>query len=198
MACLQGMLHLAAQSDAKAIFRIGIFDGSSREFATGMPNEPVVYRVGQNTSTKNWYAKQPVLEGVATAAQDNTAPRSIVFSLGNNLNAAYRLHVALLIENPCVPVLRISINGAGDHVGPSDPIYSHADVEFQFQGSYLHPGENTITLQPISEEDNLVPNASLIYDAIELYPASKIPYVEPSAQLYIIRNRRTGWAKLSM
>ena len=37
-----------------------------------------------------------------------------------------------------------------------------------FPGSLLHQGANTITLQAILEEEKLVPDAGLTYDAVEL------------------------------
>jgi len=170
---------------AKTVFRIGTFDRSSAEFAGGASKHPVNFIVGESSPAKDWYAAQPaelVSEAGAHAANDGAAPRTIKFSIGNTPAAAYRMHVSLLIEGASVPALRVDINGKhgmfylqprldsnmGDMIDSFNPAYSHADVVFDFPGSYLHSGTNTIDLQAIEEADQVVPNAGLMYDAIEL------------------------------
>ena len=120
--------------------------------------------------------------GKPQEASIEIAPRAISFSLAGPPAAAYQLHIALLIEDPSVPVLKVGINGkngvfylhpkldysGGDLVDVFDPAYSAADVVFDFPGSYLQAGANTITLQAIEEADEAVPDAGLHYDAIEL------------------------------
>ncbi|MGH9587063.1 MAG: glycoside hydrolase family 38 C-terminal domain-containing protein, partial [Acidobacteriaceae bacterium] len=54
----------------------------------------------------------------------------------------------------------------GDQWDSFDPAYSHADVTFQFQGSYFQKGENVITLQPVADEQ--VAGGTLTYDALAL------------------------------
>ena len=62
----------------------------------------------------------------------------------------------------------------GDQTDSFNAAYSHADVVFDFPGSYLHAGTNTITLQAIEKVPQSLPNATLppdaalTYDAIEL------------------------------
>jgi hypothetical protein len=167
------------------VWRIGTFDRSSNEFAGGSPEKPVRFVIGQSDPSKNWFAVQPVRITSATE-EKNTAngssPWAIKFSLPEKPAATYTLHVALLVESASVPTLHVSINGSrgkfylypdldfenGDQNSSFDAVYSHADVEFAFPGSYLHQGLNTITLQAVEEAEQYVPDAGLNYDAIEL------------------------------
>ncbi|MGB6742546.1 MAG: glycosyl hydrolase-related protein, partial [Terracidiphilus sp.] len=125
-----------------------------------------------------------VLAGAGNAAVPDlaSAPRAIAFSLNGPPVASYRLHIAVLIESPCVPALNITINGGsgmfylhpaldlsnGDQGDSFNPAYSAADVEVSFPGGYLRNGDNTITLQPVEDAAQAVPGAGLTYDAIEL------------------------------
>jgi len=173
------------QSDhTSVILRIGSFDHSSAEFAGGTPKKPVNFLAGQSTPAKDWYATQSA-ESISIATIHNTngatAPRSIQFQIANAPEAAYRLHVSLLlIESSGVPALRVSINGKlgtfylqpkpdysiGDE--PDADIESDATVSFRFPGSYLRQGTNTITLQMIDETAKYASHISLRYDGIEL------------------------------
>ncbi len=166
----------------KTVFRIGTFDRSSAEFAGGAPKQSVDFIVGQNNPAKDWYAAQPAILRSSLGqhtTNDAAALRTITFSLVHAPAAAYQLHVAVLIETASVPALWVSINGKhgmfylqpklesnmGDSVYPAYPL---ADVEFDFPGSYLQQGANTITLQAIEGTDKAVPDTGLAYDAIEL------------------------------
>lgn len=181
----------AESNPPEAVFRIGTFDRSSTEFSGATPKGPVNFIVGKSNPSKDWYATQPV-ELTSSARQHGTknalAPRAITFTLNHAPAAAYRMHVALLIEYASVPALRIDINGKhgkfylrprldyhdGDQRDLFNPTYSHADVVFDFPGSYLHSGTNTVTLQAVEEANKalpdaeLPPDAALTYDAIEL------------------------------
>ncbi|HET9086337.1 MAG TPA: polysaccharide lyase family protein [Acidobacteriaceae bacterium] len=170
----------------RTVFRIGTFDRSSAEFSGKAPKQVVKYVVGQSNPARDWYASQPAelsTPGAEPPSKNaSSAARTIAFSLEQAPAAAYRLHVSLLIEGASVPTLRIGINGKagtfypqpkldssmGDMVNSFDAAYSHADVSFDFPGSYLHSGTNTITLQAREEADREVPDAGLTYDAIEL------------------------------
>ncbi|MDR5728133.1 MAG: polysaccharide lyase family protein, partial [Terriglobia bacterium] len=182
---------IAQTDNSNAVFTIGKFDHSSVEFAGGTPHTPVDFVVGKSTPAKDWHAQQLVTTISASTEQNApppTAPWTIHFSLDHAPAAAYRLHIALLIENPSVPALRIVINGkqgtfylqpkldysGGDQVDAFNASTSHADVVFDLPGNYLHSGSNTITLEAVEKADkalpdaSLVPNAGLTYDAIEL------------------------------
>ena len=163
------------------VFQIGVFDRSSAGFNRGAPNQPVNFIIGQSDPAKDWYAAQPavVLHSNASARAANIpkAPRTITFSLARSPALAYRLRISLLIESRSVPNLCIGINGKQgrfylhpeiDFANGQSPASSHADVAFNFPGSYLHLGTNKIELQVIEDADKVVPNASLTYDAIEL------------------------------
>jgi hypothetical protein len=189
----------AQAASPTAVFTIGEFNRSSVDLAGGSPDKPVNFIVGTSTASKDWYATQRVetasTPAEATASQaaaptvsPQAAPWTIRFSLANTPVPSYRFHVALLIEGSSVPALRVVINGKsgtfylqpnldyhnGDQTNSFDAAYSHADVEFDFPGAYLHRGANTITLQAVEKVPPSLPNtalpadASFTYDAIEL------------------------------
>jgi alpha-mannosidase len=162
------------------VWQIGTFDRSSAEFAGGSPERAVRFVVGQSDPAKDWYADAPALFGGHKT--DSAAPRAITFSLQGKPAQAYRLHVALLIEQSSQPALRVSVNGhdgmfylhpkldysMGDTVAAFFPAYSHADVEAEIPGESLRAGDNTITLQAVATADKGVPDAGFAYDAVEL------------------------------
>ena len=175
----------AEHNQESTVFRIGLFDRSSGEFASGSPTAKVNFIVSQSNPAKDWFGEQPAVLGKTTKSQEAdaaAAPRAITFSLNNSPAVAYRLHIAVLIEAASVPALRVGINGktgmfylhpkldysGGDLQDSFNPAYSSADVEFNFPGNYLHTGANTITLQPVEEAEEAVPDAGINYDAIEL------------------------------
>ena len=187
LACLgeEQTLRAAAQEpNAALVFRIGAFDRSSIEFASGNPKAPVKFLVGQSDPSKDWYQTQPaVLSSAlgANAVDMAAAPRTIVFSIPSE-TASYKLHLSFLIESASVPVLRVDVNGKhglfylhpeleysnGDQGDSFYPAYSHADLEFWIPAGLLRQGENSIALQAVEEADQQVPDAGLTYDAIEL------------------------------
>ena len=167
------------------VFRIGTFDRSSFEFASGAPTQPVNFIVGQSDPAKEWYANQPAVLSSAsgqTTTDAATAPRTVRFSLDSAPKGAYQLRVSVLIETASVPALGVDINGKhgllylhprldysnGDQGDSFYPAFSHAETAFQFPAAYLKQGENTITFQAVEQADQAVPDASLTYDAVEL------------------------------
>ncbi len=179
----------AKPPENQTVFQIGDFNRSSGEFASGSPAAKVDFIVSQSNPAKDWFSSQPaVLASAKNAPESNipSEPRAITFSLAHTPAAAYQFHVALLIESAAVPALKVQINGktgifylhpkldynGGDQQDSFNPAYSSADVEFTFPGSYLHTGSNTITLQPVGDAAEIVPDASIHYDAIELATAS--------------------------
>jgi hypothetical protein len=170
-----------AQSGIQTIWRIGVFDGSSGEFADGEPHQAVNFAVGQDNPRTGWYAFAPV-DWAGKLAVPAAAPRNIVFSIQGRPEHAYRLKISLLIEHSSVPSLRVGINGRlgtfylhpkldynmGDMVAAFFPAYSRGEVEVDFPGSWLKTGENSISLQAVSASDKGVPDAGFNYDAIEL------------------------------
>jgi hypothetical protein len=102
-------LPSAAQTGS-TVWRIGIFDRSSAEFAENAPQQPVTFVIDKDHPEKNWPGYAPAL--FTTGKPDRAAtPRTIQFSLPAKPTAAYRLRVSLLIEHSRVPALRASING---------------------------------------------------------------------------------------
>ncbi|MEM0149855.1 MAG: polysaccharide lyase family protein [Candidatus Micrarchaeaceae archaeon] len=175
----------AQDTHARTVFQIGTFDRSSAEFVGGSPKRPINFIVGKSNPAKDWYATQPaelVSAAGAHIANNTTVPWAITFFVPRPPAMIYRLRVSLLIESASVPALRITINGKhgtfylhpkldysnGDQGDSFNPVYSHDDVVFDFPGDYLRQGSNTITLQPIEEDDQAVPDAGLTYDAIKL------------------------------
>lgn len=167
------------------VFRLGTFDRSSAEFLQAPSTTPVTFTVGKSDLAKDWPATQAA--DFVSAAETETkkaaaGPRTITFSLDQAAAAAYRLRLSFLIESPSVPAIKVGINGKqgifylhprldyamGNLMSSFYPAYSSADVSFQFPGSMLHSGENTITLQPIEQTEKIIPDASLTYDAVEL------------------------------
>jgi alpha-mannosidase len=181
-------LTSVAESAVQTVWRVGVFDGSSGEFADGEPHQAVNFTVGKDQPRTNWYAFAPVaLAG--KAADRATAPRAIVFSITGQPENAYRVKISLLIEHSSVPVLRLGINGRaggfylhprldykmGDMVAAFYPAYSRTEVEVDFPGSWLKTGENSISLQAVSASDKGVPDAGFNYDAIELQRIDALP-----------------------
>lgn len=190
---LLGLLAAAQDTDSDVVFRLGKFDRSSNEFAgalefaplissaTSMPDHQAHIMASRNTPTTEWYASQPVqLAGEAEANnKSNASPsRTIEFNIEGPPAKSYRLHVALLVESPGVPSLRVTVNDKhgmfylhpvldteiGDQNDPAD--YSHADVFFSLPGSFVHKGSNTMSFQAVEEAP--LPAVTLNYDAIEL------------------------------
>jgi alpha-mannosidase len=174
----------AQNDDGHKVFQIGVFDGSSADFAQGQPNGAVRYVVGQSVAATDWYALQPAVlsKQEANPPQGTSSPRTIEFQLQDTPSPAYKLKVALLFEDPSVPALRVTINDKtgmyypepqldsrlGDVAGAHDTVYSNADISFAFPGNFLHQGLNTITLQAVEEANEAVPNSGFTYDAVEL------------------------------
>lgn len=202
----------AQQSDV--VWRIGAFDGSSAEFAGGAASQPVVYVIGRDEPGKSWYSFAPALfpSGKATAAN---APRSIQFEIKENSSDPFRLRVSLLIENPSVPALQITINGRsglfylhpkldynmGDTIAAFFPAYSHASVEFEIPRGLIRLGPNTIALQAIATASEGVPDAGFNYDAIELdRMQTKSPEIAAQAEPTIFYERRgeTLWEQIAV
>jgi hypothetical protein len=187
MVLAASVLHAAdsPQGTKSTVFQIGTFDRSSAEFASGSPKQNVNFIVTQSDPAKDWFGAQPAVLGSKQEPQETpipSAPRAITFSLQGPPANNYRLHIALLIESPSVPAIKVEINGKtgmfylhprldynnGDQWDSFSPAYSSADVEFDFPGSYLHQGSNRIALQMVEEAEEEVPEAGVNYDAIEL------------------------------
>lgn len=167
----------------KMVFRIGEFNRSSAEFASGDKQQKVNF-VSKGDPRKDWFGAHRATVGLSSKQQATSltsAPRSIRFSLEGAAAENYRLHVALRIESASVPTLKVGINGKegifylhpvldynnGDQYDSVDLAYTSADVELTFPGSYLSAGTNAITLQPVEETDGATPDAGITFDAIE-------------------------------
>ncbi|MGC9225506.1 MAG: polysaccharide lyase family protein, partial [Terracidiphilus sp.] len=177
-----------AQSTGKTIWRVGVFDGSSGEFADGEPHQAVNFVVDRDQPGKNWFAYAPVM-WPGKPAGPAAAPRSIAFSITGRPERAYRLRVSILIDHSSVPALRVGINGRtgifylhprldyamGDMVAAFYPAYSRAEVDVDFPGAWLKTGENSISLQAVATAAKGVPDAGFNYDAVELDRLEGLP-----------------------
>jgi alpha-mannosidase len=177
----------AAPAD-KTVWKVGVFDGSSGEFASGVPHGAVHFVVGQDQPRTAWYAFAPAA-WAGKPPDPTSAPRAIDFSIAGRPERAYRLKASLLIEHSSVPVLRVTINGRfgtfylhpsldynmGDMVAAFYPAYARAEVEVDFPGLWLKAGLNSITFQAVSADDKVIPDAGFEYDAIELQQADPVP-----------------------
>ncbi|HLY40756.1 MAG TPA: polysaccharide lyase family protein [Terracidiphilus sp.] len=187
-----------AQSAERTVWRIGVFDGSSGEFADGVPHQAVNFVIGKDQPRASWFGYAPVAFPSKVVDQA-AAPRDVSFSIPSEPGRAYRLRVSLLIEQSSVPALRVGINGRaglfylhpkldynmGDTVAAFYPAYARAEVEADFPGSWLKKGENTISFQAAAVSDKGVPDAGFEYDAIELLNADAMgpevtAHVEPT------------------
>lgn len=183
-ATLYGIQSARQAPDEGCVFRIGLFDGSSAEFAHNQPDGAVRYVIGHGVAAKDWYAFQPAVpaSGQATLKDNAASPRAIEFQLNGMPSPTYQLKVSLLFEQTSVPSLRVAINDKsgiyypepkldyrmGDTIAAHDPVYSSADIVVNFLGSFLHQGLNTITLEAVEESAEPILGAGFTYDAVEL------------------------------
>jgi alpha-mannosidase len=185
-----------AQSTPKAIWRIGVFDGSSGEFADAEPQKPVRFVIDQDQPGKSWYAFAPA-SFAGKPADPTTAPREIAFAIAGQPGKAYRLRTSVLIEHSSVPALRVTINGRtglfylhprldynmGDMVAAFYPAYSQGEVVVDFPGSWLKTGKNSVSLQAIDTSEKGIPDAGFNYDAVELQPIDALsPEINAQAE----------------
>ena len=191
-------------ASAQNVWRMGVFNGSSGEFG-GSDAQPIVYTIGKSEASRDWpgYEQALLPEAKPDAA---TAARTIRFTIERPARA-WRLRVSVLIEQPSVPVLRVTVNGRsgnfylhpklnsamGDMVAAFDPVYSQAEVEIELPGNALHQGENSIQLQALGESRTDLQSAGFTYDAVALdrlpaYDARLTGKLEPT----IFYERRDG------
>jgi hypothetical protein len=196
-------LPLLALAQAPPLWRIGRFDGSSAEFNQEQPQTTAVYDAGRSQPGKDWYAFSPSAFAGKTSTEE-TAPRTIAFSLAGKPQVGYRLTISVIIEHSSVPDLAVTINGRkgrfvlhpklddsmGDTMDAFFPAYSRAEVLCDISGSWLHEGRNEIALQPVSASDQGVPDAGLNYDAIQLEPLAQLPAVTAHAEPTIFYQMR--------
>ena len=187
LALMTSLAPLAEPAD-KTVWTVGVFDGSSGEFAGGEPHGAFNFVAGQDQPRTAWYAFAPVAWS-GKPAYPTSAPRSIDFSIAGRPEPAYRLKVSLLIEHSSVPALRVGINGGlgmfclhprldynmGDMVAAFYSAYARPEVEVDFPGSQLKTGTNSVSFQAVPAGDKGVPDAEFEYDAIELHQADPVP-----------------------
>jgi alpha-mannosidase len=171
------------------VFHLGRFDSSSQEFHSGQPDHGVRVAADDPAAVHDWYAFQPEQPTAGDAARPVAAEaRTIAFQIAGAPAASYTINIALLIEHPGVPLLRVAVNG---HTGSfflnpklveteNDeavffPSFSRAELSFDLPGSFLHPGENEISFAAVSEtNDSKAPETGFHYDAISMEVAGQM------------------------
>ena len=186
--CLTSMY--ASDATWQTLWTIGTFNKSSGEFHDGpAPEGAPPYVIAKSQPAEDWYAFQP---GTGNGSFGHRAhPVSIQFDLPEKPAGAYQMKIALLVEHPGISALQVEINGhsgrfyqhpkldytAGDIQGCFFPEYSDDTITFEFPGSFLHQGENKITLTAIDEaqpgdqtsiEGTPAGDSGVTYDALEL------------------------------
>ena len=179
-----------ASAQGSEVFHLGQFDSSSQEFHSGQPDHAVRISANDPAAVHNWYAfqpEQPAADNVTRSIAEEA--RTIAFQITGAPAADYTIHIALLIEHPSVPLLRVTVNG---HTGSffltpklveteNDeavffPSFSRAELSFDLPGSYLHAGENEISFTATPEtSDPQAPDAGFHYDAISMEVAADRP-----------------------
>lgn len=96
LALMTPLVSLAEPAD-KTVWRVGGFDRSSGEFASGEPHVAVHF-----VARTAWYLFAPVASA-GKPADPTSAPRAIEFSITGRPEPAYRLKASLLIEHSSVP-----------------------------------------------------------------------------------------------
>lgn len=182
------LLLLPAPASGQSVWKIGTFDQSSGELAPGADlQRPFV--AGQSVAARDWPAFQP---GSGNGgAGDKPHPRTITFTLPSVPQGSYDLKIALLVEHPRISALQIDVNGhtgrfyqhpilnykMGDVTGAFFPEYSSDTIDARFPASYLHQGENQITLTAVDEaspgdapslDGTPAGDSGVVYDALEL------------------------------
>jgi Polysaccharide lyase family 4, domain III len=196
LALMTSLAPLAEPAD-KTVWRVGVFDGSSGEFAGGEPHGAVHIVAGQDQPRTAWYAFAPVA-WAGKPAYPTSAPRSIDFAIAGRAEPAYRLKVSLLIEHSSVPALRVAINGRlgmfylhprldynmGDMVAAFYPTYTRAEDAVDFPGSWLKTGTSSISFQAVPAGDRAfrMPGSNMTPSNCR----KRIPFQPPSAHM---RNR---------
>jgi hypothetical protein len=91
-----------AGSADQTVRRVGVFNGSSGEFASGEPHAVVHFVAGQDQPRTAWFAFAPIA-WAGKPADPRSAPRAIDFSIAGRPEPGYRLRVSLLIQHSSVP-----------------------------------------------------------------------------------------------
>src|SRR6185437_13470124 len=167
-----------AADKASEVFHLGQFDSSSQEFHSDLPDHAVRVSANDPAAVRKWYAFQPEQPADNATRPVAADPRTIAFQIAGAPAAGYKLHIALLIEHPGVPVLRVAVNG---HSGSfflhpklveteNDeavffPSFSRAELSIDIPGRYLHPGDNEISFAAVPEtNDPQAPEVGFHYD----------------------------------
>jgi len=179
-----------AQDAWQPVWTIGVFDQSSAEFDPGNALTPAApYIVGKSVPAKNWFAFQP-----GTGNGDfghKPHPVSIQFDLAGEPSGVYRMKIALLVEQPRISALDVSINGhtgrfyqhpilnykMGDIRNAFYPEYSADTITFELPARFFLQGANQMVLTAVDEpspgdqpmqEETPVGVSGVVYDALEL------------------------------
>lgn len=188
------------------IWQIGAFDQSSHEFNHRAPVwEPAynpVFTVGKSTE-QDWPAHQPGSENKGAGLRSH--PYTILFNLPSVPKGAYHLTVAVLLYNPRIPHLQVSINGRSGlfyfhpqlNYYPGDPAfwapnYAMDKVQITLPLRALRMGENKLVLTALDNTQDGPGDSGLAYDALRLTndPAQKLsskPILSAQPSVYYVQ-----------
>lgn len=160
------------------VWQIGKFDQSSHEFNGKARGANVVFTVGTSTA-KDWPGRQPGSENPGTGL--HPYPYAIQFNLPSRPKGVYRLTISVLLRNPRVPHLQVSINGVSGNYyfhpelsyypgdgGVDSPIYATDEITAILPTSALRAGENKLVLTALDNPTDGPGDSWLVYDALRL------------------------------
>jgi hypothetical protein len=175
---------VSVSAQERTVFKIGVFDNSSEEFAPAA-SSPVVYVVATGEPQKWVGTQQAVVPGRAGAGD---AARKIQFELQSAPQGLYRLRLGLILKTARAPVVQVDVNGhrgwfhqpvetyrEGNSEGAILPQYSIGELNIDVPTTFLRAGQNEIALTAVTDElSTAMPGgettdfAVLTYDALEL------------------------------
>ncbi len=200
---------LPAGAAERALWTIGIENGSSREFGRQVnfadPRDEVVFRVGVSRDPADWPASHPGSSNAGAGARPHTY--TIVFNLEDRPAAGYALVAGFIFKRPRFPSLVVDVNGhkgrfyfqprltlyIGDDDGNYLPNYAAQKLEVPFPGGWLKPGENRLALTCLDDDSaaDRPGNSAVSYDFLRLEPGpAPAPRLEARLEPTIFYPRR--------
>ena len=192
---VSGLALLAAVAPVRAqetLWRIGVFDHASAEFAGRATEQPVVVDAGAKDATRQWPASQAGSLNAHSGPQSHA--RTIRFRLAAPASGAYVLDLAILAGNPRLPRLELELNGARGtayldrHLsyhaeGRADsPICAEARERIPIPASALRQGDNELRITAVDDAADPNGDSQINWDALALLRTGPAP-AEPELTL---------------
>jgi alpha-mannosidase len=181
-----GPLCAQAPDQVRALWEIGKFDQSTREFSAA-PATQVLYQVGKSDWAKDWPGEERSGSLYEIQFDLNAAPRGV-----------YQLKLSALTSYPRTPALQIEINGHKElyylHPRPiylADQRYRAADLlNISLPAAYLKAGENHLTFAAVDCQDPASranePVQTIAYDFISLSVDPRAQYARDAVTADVI------------